>query len=58
MVEFEVFTAVVMKRTIFLDLTPRNPLRVNRSFGGTYRFHLHGRKNKFSKKPAGNCNVG
>jgi hypothetical protein len=30
--------------TIFWDITPRNPLKVNQRFGGTYRFHLQGRK--------------
>jgi hypothetical protein len=48
----EVLTAVVMKSTIFWDITPCSPLSVNRRFGGTYRLHLHGRKNKLSKKPA------
>jgi hypothetical protein len=42
---------VNMKRSIFWDITPCSPLSVNRRFGGTYRFHLQGRKNKFSKKP-------
>jgi hypothetical protein len=43
---------VVMKSTIFWDITPRSPLIVNRRFGGTYCLHLQGRKNKPSKKPA------
>jgi hypothetical protein len=30
--------------TIFRDITPYSPLKVNRRFGGTYRFHLHGRR--------------
>jgi hypothetical protein len=34
---FEVLTAVVMKGTIFWDITPCSPLSVNRRFGGTYR---------------------
>jgi hypothetical protein len=37
---FEVLTAVVMKNTIFWDITPCSPLTVNRRFGGTYRLHL------------------
>jgi hypothetical protein len=41
-----------IKSTIFWDITPCGPLSVNRCFGGTYRLHLQGRKNKFSKKPA------
>jgi hypothetical protein len=36
-VGFEVLTAVVMKSTIFWDITPCCPLKVNRRFGGTYR---------------------
>jgi hypothetical protein len=51
-VGFEVLTAVVMKSTIFWDITPCSPLSIHRRFGGTYRFHLQGRKNKFSNKPA------
>jgi hypothetical protein len=43
-VGFEVFTALVMKSTIFWDITPCNPLKVNRRFGGTYCLHLQGRK--------------
>jgi hypothetical protein len=42
-VEFEVLTAAVMKSTIFCDITPCSPLKVNRCFGGTYRLHLQGR---------------
>jgi hypothetical protein len=51
-VGFEVFTAVVMKRIIFWDITPCSLLSVNQCFGGTYRLHLQGRRNKFSKKQA------
>jgi hypothetical protein len=36
-VEFEVLRAVVLKSTIFWDITPCSPLKVNRRFGGTYR---------------------
>jgi hypothetical protein len=50
-VGFEVLTAVVMKSTIFWDITPCSPLSVNRRFGGTYLLHLRCRKNKLSKKP-------
>jgi hypothetical protein len=45
-------TSKILKSTIFWDITPCSPLSVNRRFGGTYRLHLQGRKNKFSKKPA------
>jgi hypothetical protein len=50
-VGFEVLTAVVMKIIIFWDITPCRPLSVNLLFGGTYRLHLQGRRNNFSKKP-------
>jgi hypothetical protein len=30
-------------------MTPCSPLRLNQCFGGTYRLHLQGRRNKFSK---------
>jgi hypothetical protein len=50
-VPFEVFTAVVMKSIVFWNMTPCSPLSVNRRFGGTYRLHLQGRRNKFSNKP-------
>jgi hypothetical protein len=38
--------------TIFWDITPCSPLRINRRFRGTYRLHLQGRKSKQSKNPA------
>jgi hypothetical protein len=45
-VRFEVFTAVTMKKAVFLDVAPCR-CGVNRRFGGTYRLHLQGiRKNK------------
>jgi hypothetical protein len=43
-VGFEVLTAVVMKSTVFCDITPCSLLSVNRRFGGTSRLHLQGRK--------------
>jgi hypothetical protein len=30
--------------SIFWDLTPCSPLKVNRRFGGTFRFHVQGRR--------------
>jgi hypothetical protein len=42
-VGFEVLTAVVMNNTVFWDVTPCSPLKVNRRFGGTYRLLLQGR---------------
>jgi hypothetical protein len=41
---FEVLTAVVMKSTIFWDITPCSALKVNRRLGGTYHLHLQGRR--------------
>jgi hypothetical protein len=32
---FEVLTAVVMKSSVFWDITPCNPVKVNRRSGGT-----------------------
>jgi hypothetical protein len=49
LVGFEVFTAVVMESIIFWDVTPCSLLSFNRRFGGTYRLHLQGRRNNFSK---------
>jgi hypothetical protein len=43
-VGFEVLTAVVKKSIIFWDITPCNPLKVNRRFGWTYCLHLQGRR--------------
>jgi hypothetical protein len=37
------------KRIIFWDVTPCSLLSCNRRFGGTYRLHLQGRSNNFSK---------
>jgi hypothetical protein len=44
-----VLAAVVMKGSIFWDITPRSPLKVNRCFGGTFRLHFQG---PGIKKPA------
>jgi hypothetical protein len=38
-----------MKSIIFWDMTPCSPLSCVRRFGGTYRLHLQGRINRFSK---------
>jgi hypothetical protein len=40
----EVLTAVVMKSSIFYDITPCSPLKVNRRFGRTYRLNLQCRR--------------
>jgi hypothetical protein len=39
-VRFEVLTAVVMKNSVFGDMTPCSPLKVNRRFGGPPGFTL------------------
>jgi hypothetical protein len=40
---FEVFTAVTIKNVVFWNVTPCS-FCVNRSFGGSYRLHLYGRR--------------
>jgi hypothetical protein len=42
-VGFEVLTVVVMKSTIFWDITPCSPLKVNWRFGETHCLQLQGR---------------
>jgi hypothetical protein len=39
-VRFEVLTAVVMKSSVFWDITTCSPLKVSRRFGGTCNLHL------------------
>jgi hypothetical protein len=41
---FEVLKPVVMKSSIFWDITPFNPFKVNRRFGGIRRLHRQGRR--------------
>jgi hypothetical protein len=43
---FEVLTAVVMKSSVFWDITPYNPLKVNRCFRGTCGLHFQGRRKR------------
>jgi hypothetical protein len=33
-----------LKSTVFWDIMPRSPLKVNRRFGGTHRLHLQSRR--------------
>jgi hypothetical protein len=40
LVRVEVLTAVAMESSIFWDIQPCSPVKVNRRFGGPYRFHL------------------
>jgi hypothetical protein len=41
---FQILTAVVMKSSVFWEMTPYSPLKVNWSFGGTCSLHLLGRR--------------
>jgi hypothetical protein len=41
-----------MKSVIVWDIKRCSPISVNRRFGGTYRLHLQGKKNSFSKELA------
>jgi hypothetical protein len=43
-VGFKDLTVVVMKSTIFWDITPCSALKVIRRFGGSYRLRLQGRR--------------
>jgi hypothetical protein len=43
-VEFDVLAAMVMKSTIFWNIKPCSPLKLNRRFGGIYRLRLQGRR--------------
>jgi hypothetical protein len=40
--QYEVLTAVAMKSSIFWDITPCSPKKVNRRFEGIYRLHVQG----------------
>jgi hypothetical protein len=37
---FEALTAVVLKISVYWDITPCNLLEVNRRFGGIFRVHI------------------
>jgi hypothetical protein len=39
-VELEILTAVAIKSSIFWDIAPCSPLKINRRFGGTYHLHI------------------
>jgi hypothetical protein len=41
-VGFEVLNAVVMNNSVFPDITPCSPLKVDLRFGGICRHHLQG----------------
>jgi hypothetical protein len=44
LVGFQVLSAVVVKSPVFWDIMTRDPLKANELFGGTYCFHLQGRR--------------
>jgi hypothetical protein len=44
-----------LKSTIFWDITPCSPLKINRHFGGTYRLHLHGRSISRARNYVATC---
>jgi hypothetical protein len=48
---FEVLTAVIIKSSIFWDITPYSPLKVNRCFGGICHLYFQGQR--ISKHEAG-----
>jgi hypothetical protein len=39
-----VLTAMIMKSSVFWDMTPCSPLKVNQCFGGISQFRLHCRR--------------
>jgi hypothetical protein len=41
---FEVLTAVVIKSSVFWDITSCNPLKFGQRFGGICRLHLQDRR--------------
>jgi hypothetical protein len=47
-VRYEVLTAVIMKSSIFWDITLYSSLKFNRRFGGTCRLHLLGLRIRLS----------
>jgi hypothetical protein len=55
LVGFEVLTEVVMKSTVFWDITPCSPLKATRHFGGTCRLRLQGRISRARYQREGTC---
>jgi hypothetical protein len=56
-VAFEFLTAVVMKNSIFWDITPCSTLKVSQHFGGTCRLHLQGRRMMQARNQDSACNL-
>jgi hypothetical protein len=55
--DFEVITAVVMKSSVFWDIPPCSPLKVDRRFGGTYRLYHQGRRMNQARNRRGNSSL-
>jgi hypothetical protein len=49
-VGFEILRAVILKSSIFWDIMPCIPLKINRRFGETCRLHLQGRRKASGKQ--------
>jgi hypothetical protein len=50
-VGFEDLTVVVMKNSIFWDITPCDPVKANRRFGRTYRLNLQTQRESQARNP-------
>jgi hypothetical protein len=44
LIGYEVLTKVAMKSSVFWDITPWSPVKINQCFGDTFDLHLHDRK--------------
>lgn len=56
-VGFEVLTVVIMKSTVFWNVTPRSMLKVSRCFWGTYRLLLQGQRISRARKQHSACHL-
>jgi hypothetical protein len=52
---FEVLKAVIVKCSVFWDVTPCSPFKVNRRFGGKYCILLHGRRISHARNQSEAC---
>jgi hypothetical protein len=52
MAKFKYLETIVVKSSVFCDITQCSPLKVNRRFGETRRLKLHGRIISKKKKTA------
>jgi hypothetical protein len=51
----EIANYIGRKTTVFWDITPCTPLKVNRRFGRIYRLHLQGRKMSRARNQLESC---